>query len=279
MNPRAVPGSVADHYRRPGLLAAIEDAIAAAGKSIRTVTADDLAPLDEFHIGGRGATAEVLQWLAGGTGQHLVDIGCGLGGPARFVAASRQCRVTGVDLTEDYISAGNTISRWLGQDGDVSLVRADALDLPFRADAFDGGYLIHAGMNVRDKARLFVEAARVLRRGARVVVYDVMRMAPGDLDYPLPWATSPAHCALSTPDDYRLALTAAGFAWSAEHDRRPAALEYFARQRAVVQEGGPMRPIGLHLLMGARRREQVSHMSDAIDRGVITPMLMIAERQ
>ncbi len=266
--------TVSDHYRRMDLVTAIANAIAAAGKTTSTITAEDLAPLDEFHIGGKASTIDLMRALSPTSTQHVLDVGCGLGGAARFAVATYGCRVTGIDLTPDYVAAGRTISDWLGTGGRVQLHEANALAMPFPDATFDLAYMMHVGMNVRDKALLFAEIARVLRPNARLALYDVMRTGSGELSYPLPWATTADQCALSTPDAYRAAFESAGFVVVAEQDRRELALEYFASQRAAVEAGRVRSPIGLQLLMGSRREAQVRHMSEAIAQGDLSPKLM-----
>src|SRR3569623_3054530 len=125
--------AVADHYARESLIAAIQDGLAAMGKTESTVTAEDLSPVDEFHIGGRDATAELAGQLALAAGDQVLDIGCGLGGPARQIAAHYGCHVTGIDLTRDYIEAGNVLSGWLHLNDRVSLQQGNALALPLTA--------------------------------------------------------------------------------------------------------------------------------------------------
>lgn len=266
--------TVSDHYRRMDLESAIANAIAAAGKTTSTITAEDLAPLDEFHIGGKASTIDLMRALSPTSTQHVLDVGCGLGGAARFAATTYGCRVTGIDLTPDYVAAGRTISDWLGAGSRVQLHEADALAMPFPDATFNLAYMMHVGMNVRDKAQLFAEIARVLRPNARLALYDVMRTGSGELSYPLPWATTADQCALSTPDAYHAAFESAGFVVVAEQDRRELALEYFASQRAAVEAGRGRSPIGLQLLMGSRREAQVRHMSEAIARGDLSPRLM-----
>ena len=124
----AAPHSqVADHYARDGLVAAIRDGLAGIGKTESTVTAEDLAPVDEFHIGGPAATGQLAEQLALAAGDRVLDIGCGLGGPARQIAACYDCYVTGIDLTRDYVEAGNILSGWLHLEKRVSLQQGDAL--------------------------------------------------------------------------------------------------------------------------------------------------------
>jgi len=187
----AVRSNVADHYARGDLVTAIRDGLARLGKSESTVTAEDLAPVDEFHIGGRAATAELARQLALAAGDRVLDIGCGLGGPARQIAAAYGCHVTGIDLTRDYVDAGNVLSAWLRLKERVSLQLGNALALPFADALFTAAYMLHVGMNIVDKRALFAEAARVLRPGAHFGVFDVMSTGDGAMAYPLPWASTP----------------------------------------------------------------------------------------
>ena len=272
----AVRSNVADHYARGDLVTAIRDGLARLGKSESTVTAEDLAPVDEFHIGGRAATEELVRQLALTASDRVLDIGCGLGGPARQIAAHYGCHVSGIDLTYDYVEAGNVLSGWLQLDGRVSLQHGDALALPFADGSFTAAYMLHVGMNIADKGALFAEAARVLRAGARFAIFDVMRTGDGALSYPLPWASTAETDAIVSPRNYRDALAAAGFEIVSERERRDVALAYFARQRAQVAAAPAA--LGVHTLMGARRPEMVRNMSESIAAGRIAPVEMIARK-
>jgi ubiquinone/menaquinone biosynthesis C-methylase UbiE len=247
------------------------------GKTESTVTAEDLAPVDEFHIGGRAATKELAQQLALSASDRVLDIGCGLGGPARQIAAQYGCHVTGIDLTRDYVEAGNVLSGWLRLEERVSLQHGDALALPFADGSFTAAYMFHVGMNIADKHALFAEVVRVLRAGARLAIYDVMRTGDGELSYPLPWASTAETNAIVSPRRYRDALSVAGFEIVSERGRREVALEYFARQRAQTAVGPAA--LGVHTLMGARRPEMVRNMSESISNGHIAPVVMIAKKQ
>jgi ubiquinone/menaquinone biosynthesis C-methylase UbiE len=270
--------SISDHYQNSGLLAAIRGGIAALGKTTSTITVDDLAPVDEFHIGGRRATEELFRQLEPAPAQHLLDIGCGLGGPARFAADRYQCRVSGVDLTRDYVEAGNALCQWLGLDDRVVLHHANALSMPFADGTFSAAYMLHAGMNIEDKARLFREVAHVLQARARFAIYDVMRTGEGDLRYPLPWATVPESNAVATPEQYQDALYAAGFELLSQRSRRDFALSYFARLQSQMAAADGPGPLGMHTLMGERRQRQVPNMVANISNGLIAPFEMIAQK-
>jgi SAM-dependent methyltransferase len=268
--------AVADHYARDSLIAAIRDGLAAMGKTESTVTAEDLSPVDEFHIGGREATGELARQLALAAGDHVLDIGCGLGGPARQIAAQYGCHVTGIDLTRDYVEAGNVLSGWLHLTDRVSLQQGDALALPFADQSFAAAYMLHVGMNIADKRALFSEIARVLRADARLGIYDVMRIGEGELPYPLPWAGSADTNAIAAPSQYRDALSAAGFEIISERNRRDVALEYFARQRAGAATATAA--LGVQTLMGARRPQMVRNMSESISADRIAPVEIIARK-
>ncbi|HEV7877878.1 class I SAM-dependent methyltransferase [Bradyrhizobium sp.] len=270
--------SVSGHYACNGLIEAIENGIVRMGKTIDTVTIDDLAPVDEFHIGGRKATEELVEQLGIAPGDHVLDIGCGLGGPARFIADRCKCRVSGIDLTPDYVETGNRLCEWTGLSDRVKLYQSTALSTPFPDSAFSAAYMIHVGMNIGDKENLFLEAARVLRPGSRFAVYDVMRTADGDLSFPVPWATTRESSAVDTAQGYRRALQLAGFDILSERNRREFALSYFDDLRSRAEAAGDAMPLGLHTLMGERRQAQIKNMIEGISTGKIAPVAMVARK-
>ena len=165
--------SVAQHYTHGGLLDAIRAGVTALGKTSDKINVDDLAPVDEFHIGGRKASVEFFDQLHFSSTHHVLDVGCGLGGPARFAASRYGCRVTGIDLTPEYVETGKVLCQWTGLDDLVSLHQGSALSMPFLESAFDGAYMMHVGMNIADKARVFAEVRRVLKPGGRLVVGEL----------------------------------------------------------------------------------------------------------
>jgi SAM-dependent methyltransferase len=266
------------HYGQDGLLARIENALAAMGKSPATVTADDLAPADEFHIGGREASAAFLDRLGLSPSQHLLDIGCGIGGGARFAAARYGVRVTGIDLTADFVETGLALNRWCGLDGEVALEQGSALATPFAGGSFDGAYMMHVGMNIADKSALFAEVFRVLRAGAVFGIYDIMRMEDGDLVLPVPWASAPEESFVASPATYRQALEAAGFSVEAERNRHAFALDFFDRVRARNAASGGPPPLGLQIIMGDTAALKLKNMVANVAAGRVAPFEMIARK-
>jgi ubiquinone/menaquinone biosynthesis C-methylase UbiE len=269
---------VSSHYTHGGLNEAIRAGIASLGKAPDTVTVDDLAPVDEFHIGGRKASEDFLGQLGLTAEKHVLDVGCGLGGAARFVASRYGSRVTGIDLTGEYVETGNALCKWVGLDQRISLHQGSALAMPFADSSFDGAYMLHVGMNIVDKEKLALEVARVLRPGSPFGIYDVMRTGPGELAYPVPWATSPDLSAVADRERYKEALQAAGFAVTAERNRRDFALAFFAELRAKTAAASGPPPLGLHLLMGKSTPEKVQNMIDNISKGRIAPVELIARK-
>jgi SAM-dependent methyltransferase len=219
------------HYAHGNLVEAIRAGLASQGKSTDSLTIDDLGPVDEFHIGGRKASEDFLDQLAFSTHTKVLDVGCGLGAPARFVASRYGSQVTGIDLTSEYVETGSILCKWVGLDKRVSLHQGSALAMPFAEKSFDGAYMLHVGMNIKDKATLADEVERVLRPGAVFGIYYVMQTAPGDLAFPVPWASTADLSAVVGSDRYKSALRKAGFNILAERNSRDFALASFAELR------------------------------------------------
>ncbi|HEX2891147.1 class I SAM-dependent methyltransferase [Vineibacter terrae] len=268
---------VAEHYTQGGLAGTILGALRAMGKDPERLAPADLAPVDEFHIGGRQATIDFAAQMGIRPGMRLLDIGSGLGGAARYFAGEHGCSVTGIDLTDEYVQVASDLARRAGLDGSVSYRQGSALDLPFDAASFDGAYMLHVGMNIEDKARLFAGVRRVLKPGGLLGVYDVMRTGAGDFSFPVPWAATAATSFVETPTDYRQRLEAAGFAVQKERGRRDFALAFFQQMRArAAQSGGPP-PLGLHILMGADFAQKTANMIDNLQRGLIEPTEIVSQ--
>ena len=160
----------------------------------------------------------------------------------------------------------------------ITLEQGDATATSYPDGAFDKSYMMHVGMNIANKQALASELHRVLRPGGRLGIYDVMRVGDGDLGFPVPWATTPEESNVSSPDEYKAALEAAGLRVIAERNRRSFALEFFSRLQARARStGGPL-PLGLHILMGHTAPEKVKNMIENISRNRIAPVEIVAER-
>ncbi|MDO5753004.1 class I SAM-dependent methyltransferase [Arthrobacter sp.] len=167
--------------------------------------------IDQLHVGGPVATARVAERAGIAAGQHVLDIGSGLGGVARYLAHHCGATVHGVELTEEFVAVATSLTRRTGLAHSVDFTLGNALSLPFDVDSFDAAVMFHVGMNIQDKDTLFGEAARVLRPGSVLAVYDVMLMGGDVEEYPLPWANTPGTSFLQPPLAYSDALAQAGF--------------------------------------------------------------------
>lgn len=269
---------VANHYTRGDLLSAIRAGVEKLGKTPETVTIEDLAPVDEFHIGGRMATRSFLDQIGIRPEDHVLDVGCGIGGASRFAARTYGCQVTGIDLTEEYVETGNTLCSWLGLENRVKLSQGNALAMSLPDATVDKAFMLHVGMNIPDKASLAMEVWRVLRPGGVFGIYDIMEVGGDQLKYPVPWATVAKASSLASPANYKHSLMAAGFQIVSERDRREFALDFFERLKAnsAVADGPP--PLGLHILMGKEAPTKVKNMIENVSRNRVAPIELIARK-
>src|SRR6266478_509972 len=214
---------VRNHYRATGLTERLKTALMAFGPEDKRLTPQQLDALDQFHTGGLAATDELAK-LAGITADvSVLDVGSGVGGPARFLAATYGCRVTGIDLSEPFVDAARYLTERTGQNGRVWFETGSALELPFDDGRFDVVLLQHVSMNISDRARLYSEIRRVLKSGGRFATFGVV-LNSGEPHYPLPWARTPATSFLLTADATREAIKPAGFRMLAWRDDTEAGL-------------------------------------------------------
>jgi ubiquinone/menaquinone biosynthesis C-methylase UbiE len=267
---------VAEYYSRGSLEEKILRTLRSAGKNVEQLSSDDLAPIDNFHVGGREATADLAGFMGLRAGMHLLDIGCGIGGPARFFAGQGY-HVTGIDVTEEFVRVAGSLTRLVKLDEHAQFRQASALDLPFEPGTFDGAYMIHVGMNIADKAGVFREVARVLKRGGRFAIFDIMSSGNGALQFPLPWATDPATSFVASAEDYRHALEAAGFRIDHQRERRQFAIEFTkTMMERIAASSVPV--LGVHLLMGEQAPLMLKNVMSAIGSGALEPVELVAER-
>ncbi|RMD63870.1 MAG: class I SAM-dependent methyltransferase [Alphaproteobacteria bacterium] len=271
-----IENAVARHYGSDGLLQRICDGLRAAGIDPSQVRPDDLAPVDEFHIGGRQATKHAISKMALTADDHVLDIGCGIGGTARTLAARIGCRVTGIDLTPEYIAVAEDLTRMTGLDDRITYHVASALDMPFATARFDAAITIHVAMNIHDREGLYREIARVLRPGAVLCIYDVMKKGEGELTFPVPWADTPRTSHLVTPEEMCALLEAAGFEVEEVEDRTDFGIDFFRKALAVNADGPP--PLGTHLVMGPSAAEKFRNVLHNLEHGRIAPVQMLVRR-
>jgi len=273
-SPMDIEGAVARHYTHGSLEKALFAALQSRGKDPDNLAIEDLSDIDEFHLGWSAATEELAEDLGFEHGMTVLEVGSGIGGPARHLARLLGCDVVGVDLTPEFVEVAETLTRRCHLSGKVSFVQASALAMPFADGEFEGAVMLHVGMNIADKAALFREVRRVMRQGARFGVYDIMRMAEGDLPYPMPWAMTMDTSFVETPAHYRKCLEAAGFAIDLERSHRDLAIKVGREMREkAAREGAP--PIGPQVLMGESAQLRVGNVMSAVGDGLLAPIEMV----
>lgn len=170
-----------------------------------------LAPLDQLHVGGAAATAELAAKLGVQPNIRVLDVGCGLGGSARHLAALYDCFVTGVDLNEPFVQLAQLLSQRTGQSDRVSFVRGSATLLPFADQVFDMVWTQHVVMNIPEANEFYAEIYRVLLPGAQLAMYDVIAGEGGPALFPVPWAHDADRSFLRTADSLRQIIESCGF--------------------------------------------------------------------
>ncbi|HHJ15185.1 MAG TPA: methyltransferase domain-containing protein [Gammaproteobacteria bacterium] len=268
--------AVARHYGDTDLLSRIFSGLEASGADLNRLQPDDLTAVEEFHIGGRKATAHAVEKMRLSEGQHILDVGCGIGGAARYIADNTACTVAGIDLTPEYIDIAKTLTELTGLDNQISFDVASALSMPFQDKAFDAAITLHVAMNIPERAALYSEIARVLKPGSTLYIFDVMKKNGGDLLFPVPWAETPDTSHLTTPEEMCSLLEAAGFHIQEVGDRTDFALEFF-RESMEAAKDGPL-PLGIHLVMGESAAEKLRNVKGNIENGCIAPVQMVAVR-
>ena len=265
----ATANPVAQHYGSAGIAERVLAALRAACGPDAPVTSETLAPFDQFHGRGVAATAELAALLQPQPGEHILDIGCGIGGPARWIAAKCGVDVTGIDLTPEFCAAAEALTAACGMTGRVTITQGSALDLPVPDAAFDRAYSQNAVMNIADKLQFCREAFRVLRPGGVFgLACACAATGGGGIHFPVPWATTAAESFLATADEMRAALAAAGFRVvsfeSADGRPQPAA-------PLVPPEGASATTLGIQFIRGDRVREMQANMArNAAERRTTT---------
>jgi sarcosine/dimethylglycine N-methyltransferase len=272
-----VRADVEKHYGRGEILNSILRALRDAGKDLARLTPPDLAPVDEFHIRGREATIELANRVSLQPGLRALDVGCGLGGSARYLASEHGCHVTGIDLTKEYIEAAGALADLVGLKNRVKFRQSSALSMPFEDNSFDLAWTEHVQMNIADKRAFYGEIARVLKPGGRLLFHDIFQGDGGPPHYPVPWAETGEISFLATPETVRGILNTLGFKLLSWENKSQHSLEWFTATLERVKQSGPP-PLGLHLLMGATVKAKFENVLRNLQEGRIVVFQAAAER-
>jgi len=272
-------GEVASHYSRGTLLERLNAALRSDGVDPAQPTIEALAHYDQFHGRGLEATEELANLLLVSKQHHLLDVGSGIGGPARYLARRFGCKVTGIDLTAEFCEVARHLTKLLGMQDRVGFEQGDATAMPFKAAEFDGAYSMNVSMNIADKAGLYREIHRVLKPGGWLVLSELARGPGAPLDYPTPWAASAATSFLSTPEETRHGLEKTGFAIEDFRDTREQVFAFGARARAMVERGEKPPHRAVELIHGELAKEAAANTARGMKEGRITPIEVLARKK
>jgi ubiquinone/menaquinone biosynthesis C-methylase UbiE len=241
------------------------------------ITPAALAPLDHFHGRGLAATQELAALLAPRPHEHLLDIGSGIGGPARWFAATFGCQVSGIDLTPEFCQAAEALSEATGLADRVRIFQGDALHLPFPADSFDKAYSQNVVMNIADKRAVYAEAWRALRPGGLLALSNLARGPAGEAYYPAPWSPGPATSFLASAEETLADLKAAGFVEVSLHDLTSRLRAFYIEQRERLKTHGPPK-LGVHVLMGERIKDYQRNVARSVEEGRLLALEITARK-
>ena len=274
----SIEDTVTAHYTHGALGDAILAAVKQGGADPARLTLQDLAPVDEFHLGGIEATEHFMPQLGIEPGTQWLDVGSGIGGAARHIADRGKCGVTGIDLVPEFCAVADLLTEKVGLVEKVKFHQGSALAMPFADGCFDGAYTMHVAMNIEDKPALYREVHRVLKPEAIFGVYDILAgPAPDPLVFPVPWASSAKTSFLASIGEMVVLLELAGFEILVRTDRTGFAREFFERMRQRAAAGLPA--LGIHIVMGEGYKEKIGNLRTNIDGGRCSPWEIVCRRR
>ena len=256
-------------YTSTNIFPTILKALKAAGKDINNLTIKDLAPVDAFHIRGVEATKELASLIKIKPGYKILDVGCGIGGTARYLANNYECFVTGIDITEEYCKAAAELSNLLNLEDKTEFRHADAIDLPFENDSFDIVWSEHVQMNIKNKHKLYREIYRVLKPGGKLIFYDVFKGKGEEIYYPVPWADNPSTDFLVEQNETKILIESFDFKINYWEDKTDLSTNWFSETVTKMKNRNPS-PLGLHLVMGKNADEKFQNMVRNLNERNIT---------
>jgi SAM-dependent methyltransferase len=273
--PMSTSEQVASHYTSEDTLKRIDAHLREQGIDPEHPTLEDLAPFDNFHSRGLGATLDVIAMADFPEGARVLDVGGGLGGPARVLASRANVQVTVLDLTPSFVETGRILSERVGLSSQVDFDLGDGTKMPYVDGSFDGAWTQHSTMNIDDKEALYSEIHRVLKPGGRLAMHEVMKGPTEGVDYPMPWAISQESSFLRAPEAVRALIKAAGFReliWEDETEN------VIASASPAPGSGPSTQPPGQTVLWGPAFVQRIQNMGRDLREGKLVVIRALFER-
>jgi ubiquinone/menaquinone biosynthesis C-methylase UbiE len=269
--------SIETHYTHGGLLKRIFTALERAGHETCELTPEILGPIEHLHTGGLGFTKEQAEKVGFTSGMQVLDLGCGVGGPARYIGSAYGCNVVGIDLTAEFIEVADELTKRCGLTEKVSFQQGNALDLPFENERFDVVFCQNLTMNIHDKSGMFREVHRILRPGGKFTSVDHTQGPTGDPYYPIGWANTPEISFLVSPKEMRRLLEQSGFRIVDWTDCSAKVLELAHKAREAAKSSST-NPLGLHVVLGEDYPERQRNLQRSLQENRLVYVMVTAER-
>jgi len=254
-------------YYLPDLFKDICARLKQQGVDLKKVSRHQLSAVDEFHVRGAEVSNELVKEIYL-KNTRVLDVGCGLGGPGRMLADRFNCRVTGIDLCEEYVSTAQQLSKLVGLEEKTEFIHGNALNLPFEDGSFDIVWTQHVQMNIEDKAQFYSEIKRVLTDEGAIVYYDIFTKNGSDVQYPVPWADTAAISFLQTVPFVDTLLNELDFIKLQTSDQTLKARQFLNGLFEKVKTNG-MPLLGLNVLMGKSTKKKLGNILKGIEENKI----------
>ncbi|MDH5379470.1 MAG: methyltransferase domain-containing protein [Cyclobacteriaceae bacterium] len=258
---------IENQYHLNGLFEDILNRLKEQGIELNAVSRTHIAGVDEFHVRGAEVSKELVNDFDFKE-KHVLDVGCGLGGPCRMLADEFNCTVSGIDMSHEFIRTAQKLSELVNLDGKTEFVQGDALDLPFGNNTFDVVWTQHVQMNIEDKTKFYSEISRVLKDKGSLIYYDIFKKENQDVNYPVPWANDSSVSFLGTVSNMESILKSLGFNKMKVTDQTGKAIEFLNGLFEKLKLHGPPK-LGLNVLMGSSTKDKLGNILNGLNENKI----------
>ena len=257
--------NVQSHYFVSDLYNNILDKLKNIGVDLNDVKRTDLSSVDEFHVRGLEVSKELAQYITS-SNLKVLDVGCGLGGPARMLADEKSCTVTGLDLSQEFIDTAKALSKLVNLDSKTTFLKGDALALPFERNSFDIVWTQHVQMNISEKKKFYNEIFRVLKTGGKFLYYDIFKSSDNNINYPMPWASRENLSHLINITELEKIFNSIGFNSFSKKNQTKAGLNSIKQMLSHIKEFGPP-TMGLNVVMGKDTKQKILNAFNHFNEG------------